>query len=113
MPLAQSSELPPPRPIDRVDAERSGEGAAGLDHRGIGVLAEVVKRDDADAGCLQRCARPRRRTPAATRPAIGDEQDAREPEIAGERPPSRRRRRRGAKMTTRRVERLKIEAESY
>ncbi len=32
-------------PDDRVDPERRGKGAAGLDHRGIGILAEVVVRE--------------------------------------------------------------------
>ena len=45
MPFAQSSELPPPSADDRVDAERLGEGAARLDHRAVGIRAEIVEEE--------------------------------------------------------------------
>ena len=44
MPLAQSSELPPPKRDQRVDAARGGEDAARLDHFGIRIRREVVER---------------------------------------------------------------------
>ena len=83
MPLAQSSELPPPKPMMASTSEAGGVGAAGLDHVAVGVLAELVKREGGEAGLLQR-SHGGGDGAGRDEAGIGDEQDAGEPEIAGE-----------------------------
>jgi len=80
MPFAQSSELPPPSATIE-STQRRRERATGLDHRSVGVFAEIVKGEDFDAGCDEQL--PRLVDVAARdHPLIGDEQRAIESEIA-------------------------------
>ena len=89
MPLAQSSELPPPRPMMRIDAARGGEHAARLDHRRY-----PDSRRNRGSGTSRCRRRPAASTacatyPAASMPAIGDQQRARESQLPRQRCPDR------------------------
>ena len=53
MPLAQSSELPPPSATSESIACEAAATRPGLDHAAVGVGVEAVKADDLDAGVRQ------------------------------------------------------------
>ena len=80
MPLAQSSELPPPRPIERVDPERRRKRSSGFDHRRVGILTEIVERNRGNPGSVEGAHR-RGDVPGLDEAGIGHEQRPAKPQF--------------------------------
>ena len=81
MPFAQSSELPPPTATIESTRQRRRDGPPGLDHARVGIGVEVVERERPHALRVQE-RRGALHLPGRDDPAIGDEQRARERQLA-------------------------------
>ena len=83
MPLAQSSELPPPRPM--IESIPSGAAnARPASTIAVGVLAEVVERDRPRSRAVSSSAHSRGDMPAWTTPASATSSVPSKPELARE-----------------------------
>ena len=83
MPFAQSSELPPPTATIESTRQDAATARPGVDHARIGIGVEVVKRERLHALRVQQ-RRGALHLSGRDDPAIGDQQRARERQLARE-----------------------------